>query len=141
METWEEIDPPQRPPAVTAWVEEFLTQCPDERRAKFREFYDEEKRTSRRLADYRMDPRDVIEGKLVSFADVLGDQGSMSEGGAGYTYDFEHEGREYLIEDRYCPNPDCDCQTVHLDFFEAVSREDGEKGAGRSTRGSWEPRH
>jgi hypothetical protein len=34
----------------------------------------------------------------------------------------------YLVEDQYCPNPDCDCQSAHLVFFEVVSPADGEPG-------------
>ena len=33
---------------------------------------------------------------------------------------FAHEGRDYLIEDHYCVNPACDCQTVHIGFWERI---------------------
>ena len=81
---------------------------------------------ARRMAEYTIDPDDVIEGKLVSFAHIVTEEGAVSEGGCGYTYHFLHQGREYLVEDRYCPNPNCDCQSVQVEFFESVRTPDGE---------------
>jgi hypothetical protein len=126
LDTWQEKDPPSRSPEVAAWVREFLANCPSGRRAEFKASYEEGRRVAKRIAEYTIDPDDVEEGKLVSFADILAEQRALSEGGTGYTYQFLHQGREYLVEDLYCPNPNCDCQTIHLEFFESVSEEDGE---------------
>jgi hypothetical protein len=68
-----------------------------------------------------------MEGILISFSDILTEKKALSAGGSAYTFEFLHQGREYLVEDRYCPNPRCDCQEVHLEFFEVVSQQDGEQ--------------
>lgn len=39
VDTWQEDEPPDRPPEITAWVREFLDQCPLPRRTKYRESY------------------------------------------------------------------------------------------------------
>ena len=33
-------------------------------------------------------------------------------------YRFAHDGREYLVDDLYCSNPNCGCEEVHLEFYE-----------------------
>lgn len=124
LKTWQESAPPRRAPEVAAWVQEFLKQCPPSRRAEFKASYEEGRQIARRRAEYMIDADEVREGALVSYANILTEQSALSAGGNAYTFDVRHQGREYLVEDRYCPNPRCDCQAVHLEFFEAVSRDD-----------------
>ena len=125
VDTWEESEPPGRPAKVTAWVDEFLEQCAAARRAEFKAKYEEGKRIARRKAEYLLDAKEVREGALVSYAHILSGKSPLSAGGNAYTFDVRYQGREFLVEDRYCPNPDCDCQAVHLEFFEAVSQQHG----------------
>ena len=82
-----------------------------------------QKRIARRKSEYRLHPKDVQEGLLVSYVHVLDVERPLSAGGKAYTFDVTYQGRVFLVEDRYCPNPDCDCQEVLLEFYEAVSRE------------------
>lgn len=124
LESWHESEPPERSPKVTAWVREFLDQCPSTRRAEFKASYEEGKRIAKRKAEYMLDVDEVLEGALVSYANILTEQKPLSAGGSAYTFDFSHQGCEYLVEDRYCANPRCDCQEVHLEFFEVVSSDD-----------------
>ncbi|MHB0958867.1 MAG: SEC-C metal-binding domain-containing protein [Pirellulaceae bacterium] len=65
-------------------------------------------------------------GALVSYARILSGK-SLSAGGNTYTFDARYQGREFLVDDRYCPNPHFDCQAVHLEFFEAVSQGNGKQ--------------
>jgi hypothetical protein len=125
LDSWQESKPPRRSPEVAAWVREFLSQCPSTRRAEFKASYEEGRRIARRKAEYTMDADEVLEGALVSYNNILTEKRTLSAGGTAYTFDVRDQGREYLVEDRYCPNPDCDCQAVHLEFFEAVSQGDG----------------
>jgi hypothetical protein len=62
---------------------------------------------------------------LVSYCDVAFDQGSVTRGGSLCTYRFTCNGREYLVEDSYCPNPDCRCREVHLLFLEWIAEGEG----------------
>ncbi len=125
LESWRESNPPPRSPEVTAWVGEFLNQCSSTRRAEFKVSYEEGRQLARRKAEYTIDADEVLEGALVSYANILTEKSALSAGGNAYTFDVHYQGRAYLVEDRYCANPHCDCQSVHLEFFESVSQEDG----------------
>ena len=123
VETWQERRPPQRAAEVAGWVQEFLEQCPKSRRAEFKSSFERAKRDARRKAAFTIDCDEVLAGTLFPYCDVLVDNSALSSGGRSYTFEFYHQGREYLIEDQYCPNPNCDCQSVHLVFFEVVTQE------------------
>jgi hypothetical protein len=131
LESWQEREPPERSPEVDTWIREFLNQCPPARRTEFKASYEEGKRIARRRAEYTIDADDVLEGALLSYASVLTDERVLSAGGSAYTFEFYHQGREYLVEDLYCPNPACDCQEFHLEFFEVVSGHDDTQPAVR----------
>lgn len=121
VETWQEHSPPQRMPKVAAWVQEYLDQCPAERRAEFKASFSEAKRKARRKATFTIDRAEVLAGTLLPYNDILEDNSALSSGGNSYTFDVSYRGHEYLVEDQYCPNPNCDCQSAHLDFFEVVT--------------------
>ena len=89
----------------------------------------EKQRVARRLRDYRLDPRAVESGKLIAYVDIVSEHGSISSGGRAYAMWFEHGGVEYLVNDLYCPNPDCDCDDVHLAFFRDKPTLDTDQGA------------
>ena len=126
LESWQEYEPPQRSPKISAWVREFLNDCPPTRRAQYKASYEAERRLARRKAEYTIGADEVLDGTLVSYVNIVAENKSaLSAGGDAYTFDVRCQGREYLVEDRYCPNPDCDCQSVHLEFFEAVSQSNG----------------
>jgi hypothetical protein len=69
------------------------------------------------MREYRLDPRAVETGKLIAFVDIVSEQGSIWSGGAMATFGLVHDGVEYLVNDLYCPNPDCDCGDFYLAFF------------------------
>jgi hypothetical protein len=122
VETWQERRPPQRAAEVAGWVQEFLEQCPKRRRAEFKSSFEQAKRDAARKATLTIDCHEVLAGTLVPYCDVQAENSALSSGGGRYTFEFDHQEREYLIEDQYCPNPSCDCQTVHLVFFEVVTQ-------------------
>jgi hypothetical protein len=124
LESWEELRPPSRTSEISGWVREFLQQCSSSQRDEYKASYEESKRIARRKAAYILDADEVLDGAFVSYADISSEQGALSAGGNAYTFDVDYQGREFLVEDLYCPNPDCDCKSVHLDFFEAVPQQD-----------------
>ncbi|CAK0770459.1 hypothetical protein CCP4SC76_5300017 [Gammaproteobacteria bacterium] len=65
-----------------------------------------------------MTPEDVRNGVMVSLADItLG--GSDIPGRWDVHYGrFEADGRAFLTDVLFCPNPTCDCQAVHPYFLE-----------------------
>jgi SEC-C motif len=127
LDTWQECDPPRRQPHIDSWVREFLSQYPEARQAEFRADYEERKQIAKRIAEYALDPRAVLTGELLSYADVLTGRQALSSGGRSFTHRFTHQGREYLVEDLYCANPTCDCQAFHVQFWERVTSSDEEE--------------
>lgn len=126
VETWQERRPPQRAAEVTGWVQEFLELCPKSRRAEFKASFEQAKRDAERKAAFTIDCDEVLAGTLVPYCDVLDENSALSSGGGKYTFEFYHQEHEYLVEDQYCPNPNCDCQSVHLVFFEVVTQANGQ---------------
>ncbi len=131
LETWEEPDPPDRPPQIAEFAKEFLEGFPPEKREEFRAACDRTKKIVRRLADYRIRPEDVEDGTLVSYCDVASETGGLSRGGSTCSYRFRHEGREFAVENLYCCNPACHCRDAHLLFFEYMADPDGPPDQGR----------
>lgn len=127
LETWQERKPPARAPQIDRRVAEFLSQLSASRKNEFRTKYQEGRRRAQRIADYRVDPQEILSGVLVSFSDVLTGNQSLSSGGRSFAHRFTMGGREYLVEDLYCANPACDCQALHVQFWEGVYSSDGEK--------------
>ncbi len=127
LDTWQERERPRRQPRVEGCVQEFLSQFPESRKADCRTRYKEGKQDAKRIAEYVIDPREVLAGELVSFTDVVTGLQALSSGGRSYTHRFSHDGREYLVEDRYCVNPTCDCKAIHLQFWERVLSADADK--------------
>lgn len=123
LATWEERDPPQRAPQSAEWVRQFLSEFPADRRAELKGRSERKKQTARRIAEYTIDPQEVIDGILFSYADLLDDQLGLTSGGRSYLYRFVNQNGTYLIEDLYCPNPTCDCREVHIQFWKRDGRE------------------
>lgn len=123
-ETWQEVEAPERPAAVAKFVREFLRDYPPQERAAFQEASRKKTELRRRLREHRLDPQMVREGKLVAFREIVSERGSISSGGASCAFRLEHEGTEYLVDDLYCPNPDCQCREVHLLFLRCTPVKD-----------------
>jgi len=86
------------------------------------------KSDQKRLDEYRFDVRDVLGGVLVPYTAIVSDKGSITRGGKEVSFRMLHKGHEYLIEDLYCSNPDCNCKEVHLQFLKVVPELSGKAG-------------
>jgi hypothetical protein len=64
-----------------------------------------------------MSAADVLEGEMVPYSDVYSETGSVTRGGQSCGFVFEHGDESFMVEDLYCPNPECDCQCVLLVFM------------------------
>lgn len=102
---------------IRALAEEFTRDLQPEMLAKFRADYDFEKAHCRKAADFSMPAKEVEEGKLISYAQVFGKDGSIMHGGRGYACRLEAEESTYIVEDLYCPNPACHCHEAWLIFL------------------------
>ncbi len=127
-QTWEEIDPPTRPPAIARLVQEFLHDYPPGDRESIQRLTEEKGQIARRLRDYRIDPKWIEDGTLVPFGAILYDRTSGKADSASFLDRFRHAGEGYLVDDLYCPNPECHCDAVHLAFVRRVPS--GERGGG-----------
>jgi len=117
LKTWGEQDPPPRSVEVESLVREFLVRFPRERIAELAEEFERARSIERRLKSLSLSgPRDV----LVTYSNVIDERGGIREGVTEHSFFFVFEGREFLVEDHYCANPECDCQNVHLEFWERV---------------------
>jgi len=118
--TWEEIVPSDPSPEVARLAEEFLRDYPPSEREAIQEVYQEKSRIARRLREHRIDPQWIEERMLVAFGEIIHDRADGKAAGSSFLCGFEHEGEEYLVDDLYCPNPECDCRKVHLRFVRCV---------------------
>jgi hypothetical protein len=119
LATWLEQDPPPRSLEVETLVGEFLARFPQERIHELAEQFETARARKKRLTSL------VLSGsrdELVSYSEVIDPRGGIREGVTAHSFFFVFEGREFLVEDHYCANPDCDCQQVHLEFWERVHR-------------------
>jgi hypothetical protein len=117
LRTWIEHDPPSRSLEVESLAREFLARFPAERIRELAEAFQQARAIEKRRQSFSLSgPPD----KLVSYSDVIHEEGGVREGVTEASFFFVFEGREFLVEDHYCANPQCDCQEVHLEFWERV---------------------
>ena len=117
---------PPRAAEVEALVREFLVRFPDERFQELVHRRQEQRTAKQRLETYPVEHAE--RGTLLCYSDVIYESGGVAKNGRRFSFFFHHEGRDYLIEDYYCPTPNCDCRQVHLEFWERI------ESAGRSPR-------
>ncbi|NUQ62240.1 MAG: SEC-C domain-containing protein [Pirellulales bacterium] len=123
--TWQEVDAPDRSPQAAAIAAEFLRDWPVGERELLRQDFEQTREMVRRLAECRIPRRLVETSELVSFREVAAsddtrDLGMITRWSCGE--------KEYLIDDLYCPHPDCNCQEVHLVFARKAEPKTGGEG-------------
>ena len=117
LRTWTEQDPPPRSLEVESLVREFLARFPRARIEELAEDFERARAVECRLKSLSLSgPRD----RLVTYSHIIDERGGVREGVTEYCFFFTFEGREFFVEDHYCANPECDCQNVHLEFWERV---------------------
>ena len=115
--TWQETNPPPRPPQVAAVVAEFLRDYPPAEREELQAWYGERQWIVKRLSECRVDPRALQERELIGFRELLAPaDGSTWDCPVGEHF-VECGDAEYLVTEHYCPNPACPCREVHLSFL------------------------
>jgi hypothetical protein len=113
-----EREPPVRSAEEQALVREFLVRFPGERFEELVRRRQEQRSAQERLEAYPID--NLERGTLLCYSDVIYEQGGVAKNGHRFSFFFHHEGRDYLIEDHYCPSPSCDCREVHVEFWERI---------------------
>jgi hypothetical protein len=117
LETWQEKRIKRRSKVSQRLVDEFINNLTDEMKTRYKKNYAKHKERLRKAAKFTMPVKEIKNGTLVSYADVFGNTGSISSGGSGIGYKFESKGKEYFIDDLYCINPRCKCESVRLIFL------------------------
>ncbi len=110
--------PPKRPAEIQALVREFLVRFPAERFQEMVARHHEQRTAQQRLAEYTVEPSS--KGELLSYSDVIYEEGDLAKNGRRYSFFFAHNGQDYLIEDHYCFNPACDCRKVDIEFWARI---------------------
>ena len=117
LKTWVEHDPPPRSLEVESLAREFLARFPIERIRELAEQFQRAREIEERLKSLSLSgSRD----ELVRYSSVVDKRGGVREGVSSHSFFFVFEGREFLVEDHYCANPECDCKQVHLEFWERI---------------------
>jgi hypothetical protein len=117
LKTWQENRYPGRSKVSQRFVDEFINNLTDEMKTRFKKNYAIHKESARKASTFTMPVEEIKNGTLVSYTDVFGSTDSVSSGGRGIGYSFENKGKEYFIDDLYCINPRCKCESVHLVFL------------------------
>lgn len=115
LKKWIEHDPPPRSLEVESLAREFLARCPQERIGELATEFQQARAIAGRLNSL------ILTGspdQLVTYSELIDEGGGIREGVFQHSFFFVFEGREFLVEDHYCANPQCDCQEVHLEFWE-----------------------
>ena len=108
---------PQLLPIVRRLGEEFFRDLSEHLLTDLRATFDDLKEHNRKLGLHEIPVEDVRNGALVPYSEVIGSSESVLRGGAICSFQLEDGAGTYYIEDQYCPNPDCDCNEVHLTFL------------------------
>lgn len=136
LKHWREIDPPPRTLEVEALAREFLATFPDGDIEQLLQEFRRERavKQSRLMTRFSGDSN-----RLVSYGEILTDDEDPVARMQAASHFFVFEGREFWVEDWYCPAPHCDCRLVHLDFWERLRAHEPEPHIAlkRSTRASY----
>jgi hypothetical protein len=124
LETWTEETPRQRSPIEATLVREFLEELTPEIKDRLLAGYEWEKREARafqeeknRLQAALLTEEDLATSRLISYTQLVSTTGSVTQGGNACSFRFRTGEQEFLIEDLYCPNPECRCKEIHLLFL------------------------
>jgi len=117
LHSWTEQDPPPRSLEVETLAREFMARLPQERIDELISEFEQSRAMKKYLRSLSLPgPED----KLVAYSSVVYQGQDIRSGYFGHSYFFVFEGREFLVEDHYCPNPRCDCQQVNVEFWERL---------------------
>ncbi len=67
--------------------------------------------------NYSISREKVLEGELIAYSSAATSGKSLYDGGDFYCIKTKYQDQEFLVEELYCPNPDCHCNEVDFLFF------------------------
>ena len=119
--TWQENAPPDRQRQIAGVVSEFLRDYPESEREELRAWHHERQRVVDRLQEYRIDPKWITGGKLIDFREILAPPDDSSWECPLGEYYLKWDDDYYQVIERFCSNPDCQCNEAILSFFRPKS--------------------
>jgi uncharacterized protein YchJ len=117
LNTWQENGKPARTGRAQCLVDEFIDNMSDDTMNRFSSGYKKTRKDARKAAELEITIDEINSGRLVSWAEIFGDEGGVSSGGKGIGFSFEYENEELYIDDLYCIQPKCTCGAVVLLFL------------------------
>jgi len=118
LKQWQENRKPKRSKIAQRLVDEFFNSLTDEMKTRFEESYDFVKRNAKNAAKFIKSTKEIRSGQMFPHTDVFGDIKSVLSGGQGASFSFHYKGRNCLVEDIYCVDPNCNCEALRLMFLE-----------------------
>lgn len=118
LKNWQENRAPQRSQLSQRLVDEFLANLTVEMKTRFKMNYDFVKQGGRNAARFIKSIKKIKRGQMFAHTDVFDDRKSVLSGGNGVSFSFVYKEKNYLIEDLYCVDPECDCKSARLVFLE-----------------------
>jgi len=95
----------------------FLANLTDQEKQDFIDYFYAKKKLQKRIANYRFTVDEVEQGTLVSYLDIIDEQGGIAHGGTAASFSVKHNNTLYYSEALYCPNPQCNCKEESLFFL------------------------
>ncbi len=117
LETWKENRKPERSELCQGLVDEFINGITDELKSEYKKYYESIKEKAKLAAKFDVPLNNIKKGRLVSYSQIFGNSGSISSGGNACGFIFEDKNDEYYIDDLYCIDPQCNCETAQLFFL------------------------
>jgi hypothetical protein len=117
IKNWKENGKTKRSELYQKLLDEFINDITDEMKSEYKRYYEVNKERAKHIAKFDMSLNDIDGGKLVAYSQIFGNSGSMAFGGNGCGFLFNDKSKEYFIDDLYCIDPRCNCETVHLFFI------------------------
>jgi hypothetical protein len=102
---------------------EFEKGLTDDMRSALKDMVRDEKEMRRKIERYTLDPVDMDNGRLVPYDDIV-NEGTVT-GRRIVRFYLSWKETDYVVNDFYCPRPDCDCRQVHLLFLKLCKHDDG----------------
>jgi len=122
LEPWQADCQSSYPAPIRAMIDEFMRDCSAQLRQDISDVHEQRKNMQRKLAEFTFPAREIREGVLISFSEVMTDQPRHS-GFPQYGHQWQNQERTYYIDDLYCGNPACDCRDVCLSFLEGHDKD------------------
>jgi len=119
VSTWKEYGKPERRKVPQHFADLFMENLTDDLKRQLTSVDDSRgRKNTLRSPSFKMSADEIKGGMIVPYREVFGELDHTEPGKAQFEFSFQYQGTNYFVEDLYCMNPECDCATAHLNFFQ-----------------------